>query len=69
MMEPVKINGIRLNKNYIQVIQKDIDMLDQSSMSLYQIMESNRINMVFMTLNTMGSKSFVSGTIGLKNFG
>ncbi|MBT4876529.1 MAG: hypothetical protein HON48_15135 [Desulfobacula sp.] len=68
-MEPVKINGIRLNKNYIQVIQKDIDRQDQSSVSLYQVMESNRINMVFMTLNTMGSKSFVSGTIGLKNFG
>jgi aspartokinase len=68
-MEPVKINGIRLNKNYIQVIQKDIDRQDQSSVSLYQVMESNRINMVFMTLNTMGSKSFVSGTIGLKHFG
>ena len=68
-MEPVKINGIRLNKNYIQVTQKDIDRQDQSSVPLYQIMTSDRINMVFMTLNTMGSKSFVSGSIALKHFG
>ncbi len=68
-MEPVKINGIRLNKNYIQVTQKDIDQQDLTCLSLYQVMESNRINMVFMALNTMGSKSFVSGTIGPKHFG
>ena len=68
-MEQAKINGIRLNKNYIQVTQEDIDRQDQSCVPLYQALESNRINMVFMTLNTMGSKFFVSGTIASKHFG
>ncbi len=66
-MEQIKINGIRLNKNYIQVVQEDIDRQDQ--IPLYQTMESNRINMVFMVLNTMGEKSFISGTIASKHFG
>lgn len=67
MMDQIKINGIRLNKNYIQVTQEDIDRQDQAP--LYQIMESNKINMVFMSLNTIGEKSFVSGTIASKHFG
>lgn len=66
MVKRIKINGIRLNRNYIQVIQEDIDRQDQAP--LYQTLEANRINMVFMTLNTMGERSFISGTIVSKNF-
>jgi len=69
MMEQLRINGIRLNKNYIQVTQEKFDRQDQSFVPLYQTLESNRINMVFMTLNTMGSRSFVSGSIASKYFG
>ncbi len=65
-MDQIKINGIRLNKNYIQLTQENIDRQDQ--VPLHQTMESNRINMVFMTLNTMGERSFISGTIASKNF-
>ncbi|RLB94281.1 MAG: hypothetical protein DRH26_01650 [Deltaproteobacteria bacterium] len=65
-MKQIKINGIRLNKNYIQVTQDDID--GQNHSPFYQTMESNRINMVFMTLNTMDESSFISGTIASKNF-
>jgi len=67
MMEQIKINGIRLNKNYIQMTQENLDGQDQAL--LYQTLESNRINMVFMTLNTMGNRFFISGTISSKNFG
>ncbi len=65
-MEQIKINGIRLNKKYIQVSQEDIDRQDLSL--FYQTLESKRINMVFMTLSTMGERSFISGTIASKNF-
>ncbi|WP_457551166.1 hypothetical protein [Desulfobacula sp.] len=66
-MENVKINGIRLNKNYAQVIQKDIDRQNKSCIPLYQTLSSKGINMVSMISNTMGNQSFVSGTITLKH--
>lgn len=68
MIEKIKINGIRLNRNYIQVTQEDFDKKDLPCIPFYQILDSNRINMVFMTLNTIG-KSFISGSVALKNFG
>jgi hypothetical protein len=68
MMDQIKINGIRLNKNFIQITQKEFDIREQACVPLYQTMESHRINMVLMTLNTMGSRSFVSGSIASKHF-
>lgn len=67
-MDQIKINGIRLNKNYLQVTQEAFDSQDKSVELLYQAMESNSINMVFMALNTMGDRSFVSGAIASKYF-
>ena len=68
-MEQVKINGIRLNKNFVQVTQAYIDRQDQSFVPLYQVLASDKINMVSMILNTTGNRSFVSGTIVSKYFG
>jgi len=68
MMEHMKINGIRLNKNYIQVTQKGIKKQGKSCVPLYQTLESNRINMVFMVLSTMDNTPFVSGSIASKHF-
>ena len=68
-MDPIKINGIRLNKNYVQVTQAYIDGQDQSCVPLYQVLASNKINMVSMTLGAIdNSKAFVSGTIASKHF-
>jgi len=69
MTEHVKINGIRLTKNYSQLTQKNIDLQNQTDSALYQTLESDRINMVFMVLNTLGDRAFVSGTIASKHFG
>lgn len=69
MTEHVKINGIRLTKKYSQLIQKNLDLQNQTDSALYQILESNRINMVFMVLNTLGDRAFVSGTIASRHFG
>ena len=67
MTNPVKINGIRLNKNYLQVTQIYIDGQDQSCVPLYQTLASNGINMVSMTLGAIdNSRSFISGTIASK---
>ncbi|MCD4722909.1 MAG: hypothetical protein K8S13_24085 [Desulfobacula sp.] len=64
MMDQVKINGIRLNKNFVQVTQAYIGGQDQSCVPLYQALASNGVNMVSMTLGAIdNSKSFVSGTI------
>ncbi len=64
----MKINSIRLNNNYIQVTQDNFDKQAHSSDLLYQTLESNKINMVFMTLNTICTSSFVSTTIASKYF-
>ena len=69
LCEKEKINGLRLNKNYVQVTQEDFGRQDQSCLPLYQALESNRINMVVMILNTMGKRPFVSGTIASKKIG
>ena len=66
MIDQVKINGIRLNKNYVQVTQEEFDRPDQSCVPLYQTLASNKINMVSIVVNTMGSKSFISGSISSK---
>ncbi|WP_299978117.1 hypothetical protein [Desulfobacula sp.] len=69
MTEQVKINGIRLNKNYIQMTQVDIDRRDQPCVPLYQILASDKINMVFIVLNTIGDRSYISGSIASKHLG
>ncbi|MBU8849440.1 MAG: hypothetical protein KOO64_07830 [Desulfobacterales bacterium] len=69
MMEKVKINGIRLNKNYVQATHAYSDRQNQSCVPLYQALASDRINLVSMTLSTFGNQSFVSGTIASKHFG
>jgi hypothetical protein len=63
MMEQVKINGVRLNKNFIQVIVENISQQDTPGASLCQILASKGINLVSMSLNTMGNRSFFSGTV------
>ena len=68
MTELMKINSIRLNNNFIQVTQNNFDKQVHSSDLLYQNLESNSINMVFMTLNSIGTSSFVSATIASKYF-
>ncbi|WP_300463612.1 hypothetical protein [Desulfobacula sp.] len=68
MMDQIKINGIRLNKNFIQITQGEFDVRDQTGYPLYQTMETHRLNMVFMVLNTVGSLPFVSGSIPSKHF-
>jgi aspartokinase len=67
-MKKVKINGIRLNKNYIQVTQEYSGKQDNSCLPLYQILASNKINMVFTSLNTLGNRYFISGSIASKYF-
>ena len=67
-MEQIKINGIRLNRNYSQVTDKDMDLTDKRHIPLYQSLSSKEINMVSMTLNTKGNRSFVTGTIASKDF-
>jgi len=69
MTDSVKINGIRLNKKFIQVTQDDILLKMPDRAFLYEALESRKINMVCMILNTMGNRTFVSGTIASKNFG
>ncbi|MCK5837918.1 MAG: hypothetical protein KAH09_11680, partial [Desulfobacula sp.] len=68
MMDQIKINGIRLNKHFIQITQGGFDIRDQTCVPLYQTMEIHRLNMVFMALNTVGNRSFVSGSIASKHF-
>jgi len=68
MTEQVKINGIRLNKNYAQVTHAYTDRQNQSCVPLYQALASNGINLVSMSLSTIDNKSFVSGTIASKHF-
>jgi len=60
-----KINGIRLNRKYIQVTQEDFS----SHFPLYEVLESGKMNMVCMVLSTVGERSFVSGTLASKYFG
>ena len=67
MNDKLKINGIRLNKNFIQLIREKISDTTDMSVPLYQTLADNRINMVFALLNTM-DKPFVSGTIAKNNF-
>ncbi len=62
-----KINGIRLNKQFIQVTQEDFP--DPSHSALYKVLESGKVNMVCMIFNTLGKRSFVSGTLASKHFG
>ena len=64
----MKINGIRLNNNYIQVTQDNIGKQDYSNDLLYQNLEANKLNIVAMTLNTVYPSSFVSATIASKHF-
>lgn len=69
IMEKVKINGIRLNKNYVQVTHAYGDRQNQSCAPLYQVLASMGINMISMTLSTIDNgKTFVSGTIASKYF-
>jgi hypothetical protein len=69
MMKKIKINGMRLNKNYVQVTQEVVDGQDKDCIiPLYQILSSKGINMVSMALDTMGNGSFISGIITLKRF-
>jgi aspartokinase len=67
MNDKLKINGIRLNKNFIQLTQKKMSDTWDMPVPLCQILEANRINMVFMSLNTV-DEHFVSGTICEKYF-
>jgi hypothetical protein len=68
MNDKLKINGIRLNKDFIQLTQERISGTGDMSVPLYQILDASRINMVFMALNTIG-RPFISGTIASKHFG
>ncbi len=61
-----KINGIRLNRKFIQVTQDDF--LSPSHPPLYEILESGKMNMAFMVLNTLGNRTFVSGTLASKDY-
>lgn len=66
-MEKVKINGIRLNKNYVQITHTYGDRQNHSCVPLYQTLASNGINIVSMVLSTVGNnKTIVSGTITSK---
>ncbi|WP_092231223.1 hypothetical protein [Desulfobacula phenolica] len=67
MMNQIKINGIRLNKNYLQVTQEEFDRHYTSGMLLYQALQSKSINLVFMALNTLGDRSFISGAIASRH--
>ncbi len=66
-----KINGIRLNTDYIRVTQekkypghwKD----SESFTPLYQGMQARHINMVLMSLDSMNDDLFVSGVVSRKN--
>jgi len=69
MANQIKINGIRLYKNLVQVTQEDMDSSASSEVPLYRDLSASKINMVFMTLNKTGKKAFVSGTIAEKYFG
>ena len=69
MTNSVKINGIRLYKKFIQVTQEDIIGQAPNRTFLYEALESRKMNMVCMMLNTMGNRTFVSGTIASKCFG
>jgi hypothetical protein len=60
-----KINGIRLNRKFIQVTQEDFP----SPPPLYEVLESGRMNMVCMVLSTLGERPFVSGTLASKDYG
>ncbi len=58
MMELIKINGIRLSKNFLRKVQEN-----HAKQPLYQTLASSKINMVFMTMNTLEKISSVSGII------
>ncbi len=60
-----KINGIRLNRKFIQVTQEDFP----SSPPLYEVLESGKMNMVCMVLSTLSERPFVSGTLASTYFG
>ncbi|MDA8136204.1 MAG: hypothetical protein M0T82_16415, partial [Desulfobacteraceae bacterium] len=60
-----KINGIRLNRKFIQVTQEDFP----SPPPLYEVAESGKMNMVCMVLSTLGDHPFVSGTLASSCFG
>ncbi|MCM2285627.1 MAG: hypothetical protein NDI81_12650 [Desulfobacula sp.] len=60
-----KINGIRLNRKFIQVTQEDF----LSPPPLYEVAESGKMNMVCMVLSTLGDRPFVSGTLASSCFG
>lgn len=68
MVKQIKINGIRLNKDFIQVTQENYHSQDSSCVPLYCDLSARKINMVFMTMDKIGSRSFVSGTIAKKYF-
>ncbi len=60
-----KINGIRLNRKFIQVTREDFP----SPPPLYEVLESGKMNMVCMVLSTLGEFPFVSGTLASKDYG
>nr|NJM03748.1 hypothetical protein [Desulfobacula sp.] len=62
-----KINGIRLNKKFIQVTREGFP--EPSHPALYKVMESGKMNMVCMIFNTLGRRPFVSGTLAATHFG
>ena len=45
------------------------DFPDPSHPALYKVLESDKMNMVCMIFNTLGKRSFVSGTLASKHFG
>jgi hypothetical protein len=60
-----KINGIRLNRKFIQVTQEDF----LSPPPLYEVVESGKMNMVCMVLSILGDHPFVSGTLSSSCYG
>jgi len=61
------INGIRLNKKFIQVTLEDFQ--DPYHPSFYAVLESGKMNMVSMIFNSLGKRPLVSATLAEKHLG
>lgn len=63
MVKQLKINGIRLNNDFVQVCQDTSQSDGRPPEPLYLTMGFKRINMVFLILNKLGGRPFIAGTI------
>ncbi len=66
MEKRFKINGIRLNNDYIQLTQPIADPPGQIEHSLYHMLSFQKLNMVVAFQNLMGSQPYTSGIISKK---